>query len=1212
MIGGGRQTTAPQNKDFLNIHLSGSVTSPYRTGSRINTPVNRTDTQTKGSNQRGNLEIQIPSDHISAGGPAKSLARSPVGEQSDIRDPSTNILEARLPPDGHEHPETYINGDILSQRRLQTSPGSYRQSQQLGGAKNTVDASEPPNDPNIQIPSLHKYELNKPGMSTFYPAVTLVSVNKGDMDDTQDSTIAPDLPSEAPPSLPAGPPPPIPDESTNEVDLQNTQISARTVNVNLNRDNTQNGATAIDLEFTAYGSGFDEKNVPQMSLLQTNADNRHIRSYVEEIVTTAVTIAKQNSLTNSTVDKPAMPTLLTTKHDSPLSQYAIRSSETETTESNRDKMVMSPVMDQSDLSSSASSLPTVKSLLLTSPRSYSGSRSGSRRSSIGSDAGSIASDISSFMRGAAPPLKPARRESVIETLEKKRRESIGPKLKGLQVPSRRASTGAQSGPMKALPTLAGLPAIGEKKGFGIKPFRSVQPFSRKIDSTTDSKTERNSAEVTLRATTLKIQDPKQRWSYHGPDSVFESPSVETTTTFGNQPPLASKVNQRDEQFEIKPIEAKPVAAPRSFKTSEQRGTGSRPSFHISVNTPENAQLKSDNERPMSPKSPPRTAPKPTMRKPITVEIPSSRNIDVKEHRALSPKSPPPTAPKPKPRDTQHNLAIDYETNASKPSLPPKPQITSKPKTSSSSESSLKYPLLSPTSPRSVVEEEIQPVTSQRIKPPVPELPSSPSGITGTNTEDNRPVMTEEDPVKSPADISDLLQQDLLISSNRINQTTSPRSLYTPVNEPEIHAIISSRTIKTETTVTFFPSSPKPFLQQTLPSESQVMKPEERRTISPSPVKVSETREIIKLETDPSTHSEPDIVKNTEANPSLGYISPSPLGNVSSPTSPPTQGPIPYHRIRVPSDAQEKDDTSHVAPPSADERHHTFSLTLNVTPMRQGPKPFGATSPTGDISITGAEWVTAKKDCDGDKDIGGGEEDELAQSQVETASPLLISIDDGNLQDVPPLPGTPPPSLPDCAPPPIPSGSHLMDDDVGQLSPAESGIKMDGSASDSATLESQSIDSLEDGLDYISSVQSSSNHSKTESEISIVPSVDLSKPDSPASSTATLIQLNGDEPRKAGLKGFDAEDTSEGRTSILSSPAGQVLSPSPTPSDADSGIGSNRSDIHKSDKGKCLCQYTWKLVIRSLTTSIRFTDIFLHQQISVSILLYLVNFYIFRF
>ena len=35
------------------------------------------------------------------------------------------------------------------------------------------------------------------------------------------------------------------------------------------------------------------------------------------------------------------------------------------------------------------------------------------------------------MRGAAGPLKAVRKESVIETLEKKRRESIqGPKLKG--------------------------------------------------------------------------------------------------------------------------------------------------------------------------------------------------------------------------------------------------------------------------------------------------------------------------------------------------------------------------------------------------------------------------------------------------------------------------------------------------------------------------------------------------------------------------------------------------------------------------------------------------------------------------------------------------------------------------------------------------------------------------------------------------------------
>ncbi len=49
-----------------------------------------------------------------------------------------------------------------------------------------------------------------------------------------------------------------------------------------------------------------------------------------------------------------------------------------------------------------------------------------------SDVGSIISDMASGnMRGAAGPLKAARKESVIEALEKKRRESIqGPKLKG--------------------------------------------------------------------------------------------------------------------------------------------------------------------------------------------------------------------------------------------------------------------------------------------------------------------------------------------------------------------------------------------------------------------------------------------------------------------------------------------------------------------------------------------------------------------------------------------------------------------------------------------------------------------------------------------------------------------------------------------------------------------------------------------------------------
>ena len=357
-------------------------------------------------------------------------------------------METRLPPDGHEHPEKYINGDSLSQKRLHVSPGSYKQSQQTSSAGSTADISQSSNNINIQKSPSNKYEISRTGTSTFYPAVKLASPNKMNTDVTnitnlEDETV-PDLPEEEPPSLPSGPPPPIPDEISSDLHTTTTHFSSKTVNANLNEGEEQNG-TLIDLEFTASGFGAAK---PQTQSNGTDSDSQHIRSYVERIVTTAVTLAKGSCTTNSIVTKPTMPALLI-DNKSLLNNGPGFDHSTKGTEIVREKEVVSPSGEQSDFSSSASSLPTVKSLLLTSPRSYSGSRPGSRRSSIGSDAGSIASDISASMRGAAPPLKPARRESVIEALEKKRRESVGPKLKGLQLPSRRASSSGQSGPSQS-------------------------------------------------------------------------------------------------------------------------------------------------------------------------------------------------------------------------------------------------------------------------------------------------------------------------------------------------------------------------------------------------------------------------------------------------------------------------------------------------------------------------------------------------------------------------------------------------------------------------------------------------------------------------------------------------------------------------------------------------------------------------------------------
>ena len=360
--------------------------------------------------------------------------------------------------------------------------------------------------------------------------------------------------------------------------------------------------------------------------------------------------------------------------------------------------------------------------------------------------------------------------------------------------------------------------------------------------------------------------------------MFDSPGSDTTA-YDRHQPLSIKTDTTDRKPDIKPDEVKTVAASKSFSRSDQNETKIGPTFHITVNKVEATQGMADDT--LSAKSPPPTAPKPAVHKPITIEV-SSMNTDAKQHGALSSKSPPPTAPKPKSKENlpcaDHLLVDTAIVAASNPSLPPKPQLKPKPKATSSSEGSFKSPLLSPTSPRSVIEEEIRPIVSDRTKPQI------------------------QDELTSSVNMSDLLGQDLEISSNTVAKPLSPGS---PVLEPEIHAIISSRTVKTETTVTFFPTSPKMFLEpEVQPGDSQTIKAEKRKTLSPLPVKVSETREIIKLQADSSVdqHGVPDVTETDRRN-SPGYMSPLSPGPLPS-----TQGPIPFYRVNA-SNVEEKEITT---------------------------------------------------------------------------------------------------------------------------------------------------------------------------------------------------------------------------------------------------------------------------------------------------------------
>ena len=120
---------------------------------------------------------------------------------------------------------------------------------------------------------------------------------------------------------------------------------------------------------------------------------------------------------------------------------------------------------------------------LASPRSplpHGGSRGGSRRSSIGSDSGSVFSEFGSGQK-AAPPLQRKKKTSVVEDLEKKRRESMTPRLKGLQIRKGSGSSAVTSLPMIGPTGPVSKPPGGEPKKFAPINFMPVKPINRQLD-----------------------------------------------------------------------------------------------------------------------------------------------------------------------------------------------------------------------------------------------------------------------------------------------------------------------------------------------------------------------------------------------------------------------------------------------------------------------------------------------------------------------------------------------------------------------------------------------------------------------------------------------------------------------------------------------------------------------------------------------------------
>ena len=111
-----------------------------------------------------------------------------------------------------------------------------------------------------------------------------------------------------------------------------------------------------------------------------------------------------------------------------------------------------------------------------------------------------------------------KRESVIESLEKKRRESIGTRLKGLQVPVS-AQHRNTSGPMKALPTV-----IGQKTQIGILP--KLPPMKKRHSYQTLVPTTFSAKPLKVQPSAVcQMEPPKSRIEPLKDDSVENGQSV---------------------------------------------------------------------------------------------------------------------------------------------------------------------------------------------------------------------------------------------------------------------------------------------------------------------------------------------------------------------------------------------------------------------------------------------------------------------------------------------------------------------------------------------------------------------------------------------------------------------------------------------------------------------------------------------------------------
>ncbi len=734
-----------------------------------------------------------------------------------------------------------------------------------------------------------------------------------------------------------------------------------------------------------------------------------------------------------------------------------------------------------------SSLYGSASSLTNQPR-----RSSSRRSSFSSDSGSDLGRI------AAPPLQRTRRESVVETLEKKRRESMGPRLKGLQIPSRKSSSISS----------VVLPKLG--------PIKAVQP----------------------------------------------------------QPKLSSTVGgEKHTSLTIKPI--KPFSITENSKQTEQKDDDiiKRPIKHLSTyglkshTLPANGNLPMDSTKYTSSSVVSKTYAEST--KPVAPEIPSTPPPPV-------PCEAPPEMPKMEaPTVTETGSDNDTFVTMSRQTAIDLPEVRT-----AKIETVLAKSIPPPSSTdegREITEELIRPAVMIRQKS-IPQLPNNEAmSVLELPSEDrDRPVspmvvsLTQHSMITQEKEEEQVEVQEEIIHPQAINKESSVLNMpHETVGKPSVAAKSNKP-----------PVPPKPAAKAQVPTKVISNTSVECTSLMPT---VTSGVEVLPKQVSRSREENIKVVEPLKL--TMPPSSPSRTFSPRSPSPTLSDVPRPYRRWSSGS--------SPVSPSTVDPLEGTttqssgptirkYSLQLNNTSYRQGPQPFMALpskpllSTDTNVDIKHNDLPQLDNHIDAHETPSGPTEEQVLPSSDQTISHVptqdpfvskLIEIaqedttetfhltneelkadeikvssssddtlevdDDIISENLPPLPSTAPPGLPISPPPSIPIGG--LDDEIAEF------LAEDGP--------------VESMCDVTCNAGQISHSAGTRTTTAAVVPPKLQS-----------LTLSGSGRLPSSGNKAEHEEQSEGRGSILSSPEGVPLSLSPTPSDADSGIDSTKSDSARAEKG----------------------------------------------